>query len=126
MPLHRRQPFDSSPRSAVVLDYSRTLQSVFRQAVGYALASALGVSGCSAANDHPVSQPSATVSGPRQGARNQKPAPAKSHAVDTGGAGQGEPTKQQMGDPAEPSASDAGAPVKHAPRPAPVSVECPD
>jgi hypothetical protein len=111
MPLHR-QP---------------SLQSVFRQAVGYALASALGVSGCSAANDHASAQPSATVTGPRQGAAKQQPAssPAKSHAVDTGSAGRGQPTKQQTGGPAEPSAADAGAPVEQAPRPAPVSVECP-
>lgn len=124
MPLHRRQPFDSSPPSVAITDYSRTLQSVFRQAVGYALASAIGASGCSASHEQASSQPSVTVTAPRQGAPNTKPSslPAKSNPTDTGNAGRGEPIEQPT---RNPSVADAGAPVQQAPRPSPVSVECP-
>jgi hypothetical protein len=51
MPMHRHQRFDSGPLSVAAVDYTGMLRGVFRQAVGYALASALAASGCAVSRE---------------------------------------------------------------------------
>ena len=141
MPMHRRQSFDASPGSVAVTAYSSTLHGVFRKAVGYALASALGVSGCYASEDQSSSQPSAATGtgGTGQGARLQPQVspPAQPSKAIAGAAGAGAPVEQHRLAPTQPSAADAGGPMQtsavdagtpmqHAPRPTPFSPTCVD
>lgn len=89
--MHRRQPFDVSPRSVAVAEYSAALHGVFRRAVGYALASALGVSGCYGSARPISSEPSpngAAGVGQDEQLGEQLPTAGRGGgAVESGGAG---------------------------------------
>ena len=147
MAMHRRQRFDASPASVALIDYSSTLRSVFRSAVGYALASAIGASGCYGTTDRVGPQPTAS----RAGGAGQGPMPAiqgpagtsagPSTASDSGGSGT--PATTPMGGAAapmpsgndpdddnpssgEPSAPQDAGPKATPPRAVPVTVTCKD
>jgi hypothetical protein len=140
MRMHRLQRFDASPLSIRVTDYSRTLRSVLRHAVGYALASALGASGCYSSTDPVLSQPSAaTNGGAGQGAPIAQTSPSapvsptQPSAAGSAGASQPPPIQRPPhltpASPTQPSAAGSGgagqaAPIAQTSRPTPVSVAC--
>ena len=123
MPMHHRQRFDVSQVSVAAVDYAITLRGVFRQAVGYALASALATSGCSAtAGDAAPSDSSAgggnagMAAHPQTGAAGAGPmVPAVSAPQLNGGSAAPAPNGANAG---------AAAPTAQTARSAPVSPQC--
>jgi len=136
MPMHHRQGFDSSPLSVAASDYSSMLRGVFRQAVGYALASALVTSGCGSRGDLDPLEPGAPGGKPA-GPASMDGTPIinpPARPVQTGAAGAGAPrgpaapdTMVKVGSaPPTPDGASAGgaAPPERVPRSTPVAIEC--
>ena len=146
MAMHLRQRFDASPSSVALIDYSGTLRSVFRHAVGYALASALGASGCYSSSNGRDAEPGAAneagAGQPRMPVvHGPKAIPGVATGSGTAGRGSGTPPSMPMaGAPSpaagvdEPRANAPGGgepnpgraePAKDAPsRATPVTVTC--
>jgi hypothetical protein len=134
MAMHCRQPFDANPPSLALIDQSSTLRSVFRRAVGYALASAIGVSGCYGTSDQPSAQPGSLPSGsadrgPVQGDRGLAAVtPAEPNIASnspSSGTPQAMPTAGAAAPMPSPNQPTAGNPSGGVPsRAAPVTVTC--
>lgn len=137
--MHVRQAFDASAPVFATLDYTRVLRSVFKQAVGYALASSLAAAGCATAID---SDPATTraVNPPAQTQTNASNAPSPKAATleamladasavaaaDDAGAipSAGSSGQAGTGDMAGQIAAGAAAPTNTTSRAVPVTVDC--
>src|SRR5262245_55488610 len=107
MAMHRRQSFDVSARSVAVAAYSTALHGVFRRAVGYALASALGASGCYGSADPLASEASQNgAAGMGQDPSSGGMGGSRASAGTSGGAA---PEQHQPTGPVQPNVIDAGS-----------------
>ncbi|HMI89860.1 MAG TPA: hypothetical protein VK509_00790 [Polyangiales bacterium] len=145
--MHRRQGFDAPPSSLAITEYSAALRSVLRHAVGYALASALGASGCYSSADGVAPQPGTSSKAGVGDARGAMPVihgpervPVERAAANDSN-GSRTPASAQMAGAAaptpsgddsvddvpvdeQPSAGPAAPPPVHASQATPVTVRC--